>query len=85
MHRVHADTVGQLPTPGTGGERYFVTAVEEFSNYCEVLPVQLKSSIPGELIQLLLRWETETEQKLKCVRTDRGTEFHEQDVSWFLC
>ena len=39
MHRVHADTVGQLPHPGTGGERYFVTAVEEYSNYCEVLPV----------------------------------------------
>ncbi len=41
MHRIHADLVGQLPTPGTGGERYFVTVVDELSRFVDVLPVHL--------------------------------------------
>jgi hypothetical protein len=42
LHRVHADTVGALPTMAVGGERYFLTVVEELSNFCEVVPSSLK-------------------------------------------
>lgn len=37
LHRIHADTVGELPNSGTGGERCFLTIVEEFSSHCEVV------------------------------------------------
>ncbi len=75
LHRIHADTVGEVPTAGTGGERYFLTVVEEYSGYVDVIPVQQKSSIAHELISVITRWERQTESKVKVVRTDRGTEF----------
>lgn len=75
LHRIHADTVGELPTSGMGGERYFLTVVDEFSSYCEVIPVQHKSSIAHELIAVIERWERQCDAKVKIVRTDRGTEF----------
>lgn len=75
LHRIHADTVGEVPTAGTGGERYFLTVVEEYSSYIDVIPVQQKSSIAQELISVIARWERQTESKVKVVRTDRGTEF----------
>ena len=57
MHRIHADTVGEVPTAGTGGERYFLTVVEEYSGYVDVIPVLQKSSIAQELINVIARWE----------------------------
>ncbi len=75
LHRIHADTVGELPTAGTGGERYFLTVVEEYSGYVEIVPVQHKSSIAQELIDVITLWERQTESKVQVVRTDRGTEF----------
>jgi transposase InsO family protein len=75
LHRVHADTVGTLPTAGLGGERYFLTVVEEHSNYCAVSPVGLKTNIPHKLIDTITKWERQVDSKIKVVRTDRGTEF----------
>jgi hypothetical protein len=42
LHRIHADTVGEVPTAGTGGERYFLTVVEEYSGYVDVIPCSAK-------------------------------------------
>jgi transposase InsO family protein len=67
-----------MPSTGTGGERYFLTVVEELSNFCNVVPVELKSMIARELIDTISRWERQTEKKVKIVRTDRGTEFMNQ-------
>jgi transposase InsO family protein len=75
LHRIHADTVGEVPTAGTGGERYFLTVVEEYSGYVDIIPVQQKSSIAHELINVIARWERQTDSKVQVVRTDRGTEF----------
>lgn len=75
LHRVHADTVGELPRTGTGGERYFLTVVEEFSSYCNIIPVKQKSAIAQELIHVIAKWERQRDAKVKVVRTDRGTEF----------
>jgi hypothetical protein len=58
-----------------GSERYFLTVVDEYSSYCEVIPVQQKSSIAQELIAVIERWERQCDAKVKVVRTDRGTEF----------
>jgi len=75
LHRIHADTVGEVPTAGTGGERYFLTVVEEYSGYVDIIPVLQKSSIAQELINVIARWERQTDSKVQVVRTDRGTEF----------
>ena len=72
---MHADTVGPLPTAAVGGERYFLTVVEDFSNFCSVTPVDAKSRIASELMDTVTLWERQTEKTVQIVRTDRGSEF----------
>jgi len=75
LARIHLDTVGELPVKGLGGERYFLTAVDEWSGYTAVVPVSSKSAIPHEVKSLINEWETQTGQTVKALRSDRGTEF----------
>lgn len=35
------------------GTKYFLTVVEEYSSYCDIMPVQQKSAIPQELINVI--------------------------------
>lgn len=75
LHRIHADTVGAMSTPGVEGEKFSVTVVDELSNFVSVLPVTSKATIASHLTDTITYWERQTESKVKAVRTDRGTEF----------
>jgi transposase InsO family protein len=74
LHRLHADTVA-VPTPGVDGERYFITLLDEHSNFACAIPLSSKASVPANLIDEIRRWERETGCKVHTIRTDRGTEF----------
>jgi len=75
LQRIHADTVGELPSAGSGGEKYFMTVVDELSSFCAAVPVDSKAAIARELISVVCLWQRQTDAKVKVVRTDRGTEF----------
>ena len=83
LQRIHLDTVGELPVPALTGEKYWVTVQDEFTRYCAVLPVKLKSDIPKQLIRLFKYWETQTGDRVMGVRCDRGTEFLNQEFMAF--
>jgi transposase InsO family protein len=74
IHRLHADTVS-VPTPGVDGERYFLTLLDEHSNFACSIPVSSKTSVVANLIDEIRRWERDTGCKVHTIRTDRGTEF----------
>jgi hypothetical protein len=74
LHRLHADTVA-VPTPGADGERYFITLLDEHSNFACSIPLSSKSSVAANLIDEIRRWERDTGCKVHTIRTDRGTEF----------
>ena len=78
LERIHLDTVGPISPPALTGERYWVTAVDEFSHQVAVLPVHTKDAIPHAVQKLLLFWQRQRERPIKCVRSDRGTEFMNQ-------
>jgi transposase InsO family protein len=83
LHRIHADTVGAMSTPGVEGEKFSVTIVDELSNFCSVLPVTSKATIASHLTDTITYWERQTESKVKAVRTDRGTEFLNKTLHGF--
>jgi transposase InsO family protein len=74
LHRLHADTVA-VPTPGDDGERYFVTLLDEHSNFVCAIPLSRKTNVAAHMIEEIRRWERETGNKVHTIRTDRGTEF----------
>lgn len=75
LHIIHADTVGELPSSGTGGERHFLSLVDEYSSYCQIIPIHQKSAITQELINVIAGWERQCNANVNVVWTDRGTEF----------
>jgi hypothetical protein len=74
LHRLHADTVA-VPTPGADGERYFITLLDEHSNFACSVPLSSKANVSANLIDEIRRWERDTGCKVHTIRTDRGTEF----------
>jgi transposase InsO family protein len=74
LHRLHADTVA-VPTPGDDGERYFITLLDEHSNFVCAIPISSKVNVAAHMIEEIRRWERETGNKVHTIRTDRVTEF----------
>jgi transposase InsO family protein len=77
------DTVGPISPPAITGERYWVTVVDESSHQVASLPVKSKDCIPKAVIDLLRFWQTQRGTVVKCVRTDRGSEFLNQQFKEF--
>jgi hypothetical protein len=51
--------VGELPVPALTGEKYWVTAVDEFSHFIAAIPVKSKAEIPKKVKDLLVFWTTQ--------------------------
>lgn len=75
LQRVHLDTVGPITPTAITGERFFVTIVDEASHYVIALAVKSKDAISGAVRDLLVFWQRQLGRTVKCIRTDRGTEF----------
>jgi transposase InsO family protein len=84
LERIHLDTVGELPVQATTGERYWVTAVDEHSHFIAAMPVRAKSDIPRKVKELLIFWSNQLGLPVKCIRSDRGTEFINQELKTYL-
>jgi transposase InsO family protein len=72
---VHADICGKMEQETNSGGRYFLSVMDDFSKYSEVVILKKKSEAKHALIEEMTRWENLTEQKVKYLRTDGGKEF----------
>lgn len=78
MHRlelVHMDLCGPLSVETAGGKSYFVTFYDDATKYSEVRLISQKYRVPDVVREVLASWERQTGDKVKCVQTDRGTEY----------
>jgi transposase InsO family protein len=77
------DTVGPISPPAITGERYFVTIVDEATHYVLALAVKTKDAISSAVRDLLIFWQRQLDRPVKCIRTDRGTEFLNSTLKGF--
>jgi transposase InsO family protein len=77
---VHSDLMGPFEVELAGGNKYVLTAIDDFSGKAAVKPLKHKSQVSAELKVILLAWEGETDLKLKKVCTDKSTEYNEFDA-----
>ena len=72
---VHSDLIGPLSTPYYGGSRFVLTFINDFSRYCWVYFLKLKSKV----FETLKVWKSLVENacgnKIKILRTENGKEY----------
>jgi hypothetical protein len=72
---VHMDLCGPLRKEGTGGERYFMLVIDDFSRLTWVSFLREKSDVFEKFKKFKALAENQIGRKLKAIRSDRGGEF----------
>ncbi|UYV65298.1 hypothetical protein LAZ67_3003857 [Cordylochernes scorpioides] len=69
----HTDIVG--PLDESFGYRYFITIVDDYSNFTFVIPIANESQTADSIINLIIQEERQTGRKVKRIRNDNGGEY----------
>jgi hypothetical protein len=75
MDYVHSDVWGPVRTASRGGHMYFVIFIDDFSKKVWVYFVRHKSETFAKFKLWKAKVENQTGKKVKCLRTDNGTEY----------
>jgi transposase InsO family protein len=79
---IHSD-VWQVPVISLGGVRYFVSFIDDFSRRCWVYPIRRKVDMLAIFKTFKVRVELESEKKIKCLSTDNGGEYTNDEFDNF--
>ena len=82
LELVHSDLMGPFPTLSVGGARYVLTILDDASRYSAICCIKSKADVPDMLIKTLVEWQTQTDSRLKVLRTDNGTEYKGKLHKW---
>ncbi|KAK2372692.1 putative mitochondrial protein [Trifolium repens] len=80
---VHSDVCGPFPVASTGGNKYFVSFVDEFTRMTWVSLIKFKHEVFAEFQKFKVKAEKQSGQKLKILRTDGGGEFNSNEFKTF--
>ncbi|KAL2248151.1 UNVERIFIED_CONTAM: Retrovirus-related Pol polyprotein from transposon TNT 1-94 [Sesamum indicum] len=78
---VHADVWGPSNVPTHGGNRYFLSIIDNFCRKVFVFLMKHKSDVFEKFENWRVLVENQTEKRLKSLRTDNGLEFYNQNFS----
>ena len=75
LQLVHTDICGPLETPSLGGNKYFITFIDDFSRKLWVYCIKEKSAAFTIFKIFKAHVEVESDHKIKVLRSDRGEEY----------
>uniref|UniRef100_A0A2N9H2K3 Integrase catalytic domain-containing protein n=1 Tax=Fagus sylvatica TaxID=28930 RepID=A0A2N9H2K3_FAGSY len=82
---VHFDIWGPVKVAFKGGAQYFMSFIDDYSRKVWVYFLKNKSDAFATFKKWKVEAENQTERKLKCLRTDNGTEYRDgQEVDYSL-
>ncbi len=84
LELVHMDVCGPFQVTSEGDAKYLATFTDDFSRLSEVLPLKQKSAVAEAVSTTMAKWETQTGKRLKAVRTDRGTEYVNKELTIYF-
>lgn len=83
LEYIHADVWGPASIPTQGGNRYFLSLIDDFSRKCWVLLLKQKSDVFETMKNWMIMIEKQTDKTIKVLRTDNGLEFVNQQLNDF--
>jgi transposase InsO family protein len=79
-----SDVCGPMDTRSLGGMLYYVTFIDVYSRYSEVVFIKEKSDVTQEAIYFMEKIKTQFGEKIKTLRSDRGGEYRSQRLVNYL-
>ena len=73
---IHTDICGPFDVPTFGGEKYFITFIDDYSRYCYLYLLHDKSQSVDAVQVFITEVERQLDRKVKIIRSDRGGEFY---------
>ncbi|KAL5806123.1 hypothetical protein ACOSQ4_028856 [Xanthoceras sorbifolium] len=83
LQLVHSDICGPMETESHGGNRYFLTFIDDYSRKTWVYFLKQKSKAFGAFKEFKVYVEKQSGLSLRCLRTDRGGEYISNNFSDF--
>ncbi|GFX10058.1 retrovirus-related Pol polyprotein from transposon TNT 1-94 [Trichonephila clavipes] len=84
LELLHMDLCGPMPTESQGGNKYFLSIIDDYSRKVTVFPIRNKSDVFHTFIRFQKRAERFQSKKVIAVRTDGGLKFCNKDMDNFL-
>ncbi|GFY17645.1 retrovirus-related Pol polyprotein from transposon TNT 1-94 [Trichonephila clavipes] len=84
LELLHMDLCGPMPTESQGGNKYFLSIIDDYSRKVTVFAIRNKSDVFHTFIRFQKRAERFLSRKVIAVRTDGGLEFCNKDMDSFL-
>ncbi|GFV11089.1 retrovirus-related Pol polyprotein from transposon TNT 1-94 [Trichonephila clavipes] len=84
LELLHMDLCGPMPTKSQGGNKYFLSIIDDYSRKVTVFPIRNKYDVFHTFIRFQKRAERFLSKKVIAVRTDGGLEFCNKDMDNFL-
>ncbi|GFW35675.1 retrovirus-related Pol polyprotein from transposon TNT 1-94 [Trichonephila clavipes] len=84
LELLHMDLCGPMPTESQGGNKYFLSIIDDYSRKVTVFRIRNKSDVFHTFIRFQKRAERFLSKKVIAVRTDGGLEFCNKDMDNFL-
>jgi len=75
MNVVHSDVCGPLEVPSLGGNKYFISFVDEFSRKAWLYLIKAKSEAFNMFQKFKVLVEKQSRKSMKVLRTDGGGEY----------
>ncbi|OWY90659.1 Rve-domain-containing hypothetical protein [Phytophthora megakarya] len=81
LQLVHTDVMGPMRTLSKGGARYVLSFVDDYSRYVVAYFLKNKSEVVAKLSEFKAFYENQWGERLKCLRSDNGTEYVNKKVA----
>ncbi|KAI3685421.1 hypothetical protein L6452_34663 [Arctium lappa] len=83
LQLLHMDLFGPTNVMSIGKKSYCLVIVDDYSRFTWVYFLRTKDETSGLIKSFILRIENQTNQKVKVIRSDNGTEFKNLDLNTF--
>ena len=85
LNLLHMDLFGPVTPVSTSGRKYTLVVVDDYSKFTWVIFLRKKKETIVAIPDLINLIENESDVKVTCIRSDKGTEFLNEIINDFCC